>query len=864
MPNTRFNIETLWRKAEFSPNKNQREAILYPSGPLYLPAGPGSGKTRVLLWRALNLIVFQNVSPDEIFLATFTEKAAYQLKEGLRSLLGYATNITGKPYDLGRMYVGTIHSLCQKLIVDRRFSSNRYRRIKPVLLDELSQYFYVSRIQRWGKLVDEIGFGDALDEISVAINSFVNKRIASKHEAVVNSISLFNRFSEELVHPEQFGDRGLDDKLFGLLTMYSRYKESLLQDDNIPQTDFSLLQQEAYNYIKSFDGKGNFFKHVIIDEYQDTNTIQEKLVFELAKSTKNICVVGDDDQALYRFRGATVENFVNFPENCRKILKQDPCIIPLDTNYRSRESIVKFYSDFMIACDWLNPKNKNAFFRVPKEIKAKRRDKEPAVVVSSPGRPDDVCAEIAVLVKKLLKSGIVENENQIAFLFPSLKTDQVTRFKNELEKLNLKVYAPRAGKFIEVEEAVSMFGMFLHILGTPTRGFYPGKDYNDYFDWIDNAFNKVKSIINKDKKLAKFIDDRKKEVESAICDYQALLSTITNQGWQLEQPYDITAMEHLLSRTQGLSSICLRNILSPYFRSVVKGRENGKRPILLQYALTRATSIDWTVQDLFYRLCSFTPFKEMFDLAESGDDEGPICNMSLISQYLAKFMDEFNPLITAASLQDNKFQRLLFGSYLYALFRLGESEYEDAEDPFPKGRIPFLTIHQAKGLEFPVVVFGNPRKQVKVQKIEIIVQPLLSRKSEPLDRMPQFDLMRLFYVALSRAENLLIIPEWKSKNNYVSKPLNQFLDNSHIVRIPSFDINTVPKASLDKQELSKNYSYTSDYLLYQKCPRQYMIFRKYGFVPSRSQTMFFGSLVHQTLEDLHQYLISQRERSYEN
>jgi DNA helicase-2/ATP-dependent DNA helicase PcrA len=224
-------------------------------------------------------------------------------------------------------------------------------------------------------------------------------------------------------------------------------------------------------------------------------------------------------------------------------------------------------------------------------------------------------------------------------------------------------------------------------------------------------------------------------------------------------------------------------------------------------------------------------------------------------------MDEYRSVITAEALQENKYQQWLFGSYLYVLYRLGESEYEDAEDPFPKGRIPFLTVHQAKGLEFPVVVFGNPRKQTQVPKMEKIVNPLLNRKSEPLEKVAEFDLMRLFYVALSRAKNLLIVPEWTGQGNFVSKPLKQLLDDAHVARISSFDIDTVPTATEEESDLSKNYSFTSDYLLYQKCPRQYMIFRKYGFVPSRSQTMFFGSLVHRTLEDLHQHLIALKEGS---
>ncbi len=120
-----LSIETLWDVAEFEPNDEQRAAILHTDGPLFLPAGPGAGKTRVLLWRTLNLMVFQDVDPEEIFLSTFTEKAAFQLREGLRSLLGFVTNNTGKQFDISRMYVGPDHSLCRRIILDRRFSRNR-------------------------------------------------------------------------------------------------------------------------------------------------------------------------------------------------------------------------------------------------------------------------------------------------------------------------------------------------------------------------------------------------------------------------------------------------------------------------------------------------------------------------------------------------------------------------------------------------------------------------------------------------------------------------------------------------------------------------------------------------------------------
>ncbi|MCS6843315.1 MAG: UvrD-helicase domain-containing protein [Caldilineales bacterium] len=97
--NRSLTIEHLWAEVGFQPNAAQRAAILHVNGPLYLPAGPGSGKTRVLLWRTLNLVVFHGVPPEAIYLSTFTEKAARQLKEGLRALLGLASLFTGQPYD---------------------------------------------------------------------------------------------------------------------------------------------------------------------------------------------------------------------------------------------------------------------------------------------------------------------------------------------------------------------------------------------------------------------------------------------------------------------------------------------------------------------------------------------------------------------------------------------------------------------------------------------------------------------------------------------------------------------------------------------------------------------------------------------
>jgi DNA helicase-2/ATP-dependent DNA helicase PcrA len=431
--------------------------------------------------------------------------------------------------------------------------------------------------------------------------------------------------------------------------------------------------------------------------------------------------------------------------------------------------------------------------------------------------------------------------------------------------VGLRVYAPRAGRFLEVDESTALFGVYLHILGRPQRGNFGGREYTEFHNWLDNADTMAREIIRNDPKLKQYIEDRHAELETAAKDYEALMKVVERKKWDVNDLYQIDMMKRPLYEAAGLSERARRNIANERFERSIKRRladraagRRGQDPFTLRYFINSATSVDWSVLDLFYRVCGFDHFKTMLDLAESGEDEGPICNLGLISQYLAKFMEEYRSIITADLLSDDGFQHLFFSAYLFALFRLGESEYEDAEDPFPRGRIPFLTVHQAKGLEFPVVIFGNPRKKVnQPQIVETLVRPLLDRAGEPADRQPMFDLMRLFYVALSRAKNLVVIMHLGGQGNYPSEPLRTMLGNP-ITRIPQFDVSSLPVATVKDDDLPHNYSYTADYLLYQTCARQYMVFRKYGFVPSRSQTMMFGSLVHRTLDDLHQLLIAMR------
>ncbi len=856
-----FKIEDIWNDVGFKPTPDQIKAIKHFDGPLYITAGPGSGKTRVLLWRTVNLIVFHNVAPNEILLTTFTEKAAHQLKDGLQSYLGMASNYTGQQYDIASMYIGTVHSICQKLLSDRRFSKNRERRSAVKLMDELEQYFFLRRGKVWNRL---LAAGE-IDEVE--INAFFQKKrpeFANKYKAITDCQNLFNRFSEERLDIEgTIKGLGENDTLLALLLMYQEYLNCLKDEADTELCDFSLIQESALKVVEQYDEAKTVFKHIIVDEYQDTNFIQEQLYFKLA-GNKHICVVGDDDQALYRFRGSTVENFVEFPERVQQYLNSTTTKISLSANYRSRKKIVDFYTSFIEAEDWKKDSDPQDQYRVhDKNIHANSSDVGPAVITT--GKKDqDWIEQTSKLCKKLIKEKLVNDPNQIAFLFPSIQGNtRAAAMITALRSEGLNVYAPRAGIFLEVPEATEIFGLFAHVFDYAIQNQFSGYEYNSFKTWFSGAIATAKSIIIGDDDLKSFVNAKKTEIRKVVSDYNALIKVVKKELWSLDQQYDADLMRRKLSTATALSEGAKKALLSPYLSRIVNERlKENKNPFKLSQIINRVTSLDWSLMDLFYQLNGFNHFKEYYNQAQNEGNEASICNMSIISGYISKFMEMYSPILSSKFLDQDNFSRLFFSSYLYTLHRKGESEYEDEDNPFPKGNIPFLTIHQAKGLEFPIVFVYPSKQEREASVVEKTIRQLKPVNGEPIEKIQLFDIMRMFYVGLSRAEQLLIVPQIKGRGISMPDAFERVFEKSTIPKISEFDNAILPEIKHARESaISRPYSYTADYLAYEKCPRQYMIFRKYGFIPSRSQTMFFGSLVHNTIEDLHEKLKSMREAS---
>ena len=314
-------------------NDQQKEAIRTTEGPLLIIAGPGTGKTYTLVQRIVYLIKEKSLKPEEIMVATFTEKAA-------KELVTRITNELDKldiPLNLNDMYVGTFHSICLRIIKEHL----EYTRVKKNyrMLDQFDQkYMIFQHINRFRALPH-------YDDLFAP--NMGSWRQADKIATYVGSLL------EELVDTKEMQS---DDnpEILAIANIMDEYRK-ILEEENL--IDFTSIQTEAYRLLKKnpeiLDEIRSQIKYIMVDEYQDTNYIQEKIVFLLAGDKKNICVVGDDDQGLYRFRGATIRNILEFPTH----FKKDECKqINLTVNYRSEKQIIDFYNEWMQNTDSFSPR----------------------------------------------------------------------------------------------------------------------------------------------------------------------------------------------------------------------------------------------------------------------------------------------------------------------------------------------------------------------------------------------------------------------------------------------------------------------------------------------------------------------------
>lgn len=282
-------------------NTEQKEAVLHTEGPLLILAGAGSGKTRVLTHRISYLIEEKGVNPWNILAITFTNKAAGEMRERVDKIVGFGSE---------SIWVSTFHSMCVRILrrhIDRLGYDTNFTIYdtddQKTLMKDVCKMLQIDT-----KVYKERMF---LGEISSAKN--------------------------ELVTPEEYELNAAGDYVKGKVAKVYKEYEKQLRDNNALDFDDLLLKtvQLFQTQADVLDYYQERFRYIMVDEYQDTNTVQFQLIRILAGKYKNLCVVGDDDQSIYKFRGANIQNILNFEK-----VFADARVIKLEQNYRSTANIL--------------------------------------------------------------------------------------------------------------------------------------------------------------------------------------------------------------------------------------------------------------------------------------------------------------------------------------------------------------------------------------------------------------------------------------------------------------------------------------------------------------------------------------------
>jgi DNA helicase-2/ATP-dependent DNA helicase PcrA len=265
-------------------------------------------------------------------------------------------------------------------------------------------------------------------------------------------------------------------------------------------------------------------------------------------------------------------------------------------------------------------------------------------------------------------------------------------------------------------------------------------------------------------------------------------------------------------------------------------------------ALDDEGALDRRPADYLYELLGVEPFNGWLA------NENRAHNLATLSELLNVFQRYYHySVVTRRNLRSLRLH--LFNSFIRFLHNRGTNEYEDPDQPFPKGHVQVMTIHQAKGLEFPVVVVGSLATRLSSPKdVDRTLGRYYQRPPfEPETRVTQFDRMRLHYVAFSRPEKVLVLTSADTPKSHFDaiwqgQPQWPYVQQD-LLAAQGF-------AMKEKLPPKKSFSFTGDLKVYETCPRQYQMFRHYDFTPSRSAVIFFGLLVHQTIEDIHRLVLA--------
>ena len=630
-------------------NDKQKEAALYIEGPLLILAGAGSGKTRVITNRTAYMIKEKGINPFNILAITFTNKAAGEMRERINDIVGYGAE---------SIWVATFHSTCARIL--RRY-------------------------------IDRIGYDTSYtiydtDDVKSVINDIIKRfEINTKYTSARALINCISSCKNEMITANQFardnaGDFGMND----YVRVYKEYEEVLKKSNALDFDDLLLKTVELFtrcpDVLESYQER---FKYIMVDEYQDTNTVQFELVRLLANKYRNICVVGDDDQSIYKFRGANIRNILDFEKHY-----PDAKVVRLEQNYRSTQIIL----------DVANAVIKNNSGRKEKSLWTKKENGE-RVHLRQFETAYEEAEYIASEISKNVANGSV-NYRDNAVLY---RTNAQSRLLEE--------------KFI-------LFGIPYDVVGG--INFYSRREIKDilaYLKTIDNGKDDlaVKRIINVPRR--------------------GIGATSLNRVQQFAIDNDMSLFDALLD--------------SEY----VPGLGAGKKKLdafTNMIRVFRAKALEMSVDELIHCILDETGYLAELEASDDPDADDRIENIEELITKAKVFSENYrgeNEKDSAVNADgvgsEVDISKNLLSAFLEEVALVADIDRVDSDG----NKVLLMTLHAAKGLEFPRVYMAGMEDGLFPSYMTIV--------GDDEDELEEE--RRLCYVGITRAMDELTLTYAKSR-----------------------------------------------------------------------------------------------------
>lgn len=766
--------------SKFKLNKEQQEAIKFGSGPLLIIAGAGTGKTAVITERIKYLILGKKAKPSEILALTFTEKAAREMEERVD---------VSMPYGYTQMWIMTFHSFCDRILRREALHIGLDPRYKLMTQAETVQFLRNNLFK--------------LD-----LNYF--RPLGNPTKFLTGMLSHFSRLQDEDISPQDYQKwvekqktKDKDEKIElqkwkELAKAYKSYDEIKVKEGLMDFGDLIVktlkLFRDRPNILKEYQKQ---FKYLLVDEFQDTNFAQNEITKLLAGKNGNINVVGDDDQSIYRFRGAAVSNIVQFRKNFPKTK-----VIVLTKNYRSTREILDRSYDLI---QFNNPDRLEVVEKIDKKLKSQvAKDGEEIIFIHS-DRVENESDKIAKEIKKLKEEERYEWRDFAILVRANNHSEPIMR---ALGRNGIPYQFLGPGRLFKQPEIIDLIS-YLKVL-------------YDYTDSV--AFSRLLSID--------YFDISGRD-----------LVTIGSYG----RKHNISLFEAAEKAGELYISDKTKETLKKLLEIIRKHLDLAKKE---------------TAGQLLYYFLEETGLLQKLLSPDTAEAESRAKNISKLFDKLKSYEVDH---------EDAKVPAVV--DWLDLSMELGESPLAADTDWTDINAVNILTVHSAKGLEFPVVFLVNlvaQRFPTTERREQIPIPEALIKEVLPVGDYHQEEERRLFYVGMTRAkERLFFTAADYYGEGKREKKLSPFIfeslgDKSVASEKPGININQLsfldfepmpkPSEALEKgsQPLHIDYLSYSQIETFKTCPLHYKLRYIYKVPTPPSASQSFGTAMHATLKNLYE------------